>query len=337
MTTTPSIDLDPAIPAELLWTAEDDRLHPVGSDKPDWTETTWWSFNVPDRALAGWLYVQMRPNLGICTGGAFVYDPSGTTAWDIPYHAYTHFTPLPDPLDLRDVVFGNGVSVRCVEPGMRYELGYRFRDQGDFVADLVFEGLTPPVPLLPGEPPFDNGSSHYDQTGRVTGTLHLHGETIPVDCFAVRDRSWGRRPELLGARRGDRIGYAFGTVDAGEAFLVFTAPPSDAPAGDVETLTGGWLLREGALRRLRSAERTVTRDPATGFAEEIVIDAVDVDGRDLRTRGVARSRFALQAGGLCVNTFLEWDVDGRTGHGEDQDVWSIARFGARRRAERSGG
>ena len=50
--------------------------------------------------------------------------------------------------------------------------------------------------------------------------------------------------------------------------------------------------------------------------------------------GRARSRFALQSHSLCVNTFLEWDVDGRPGHGEDQDVWSIARFGERRRASR---
>src|SRR5829696_418698 len=271
MTTTPSIDLDPAIPAELLWTPEHDRLHPVGSDKPDWTETTWWSFNVPDRALAGWLYIQMRPNLGVATGGAFVYDPSGTTAWDIPYYAYANFTPLPRPLDLRDVAFGNGVSVRVLEPGLRYELGYRFRDQEDFVADLLFEGLTPPIPLLPGEPPF-TGSSHYDQTGRVTGTLRLHGETIPVDSFAVRDRSWGRRPELLGRRPGDRAGYAFGTVDEREAFLAFTAPPAADPLGNVEHLTGGWLLREGALRRLASAERRVVRDPATGFLQELRMD-----------------------------------------------------------------
>lgn len=333
MTRSGSPDLDPVIPTDLLWTPEDDGLHAVGSPKRDWTETTWWSFNVPGRDLAGWLYIQIRPNLGISTGGAFVYDPSGTTAWNIPYYGYTTFTPLPDPLDLRDVTFGNGVSVRCLEPGLRYELGYRFRDQDDFVADLLFEGVTRPVPLLPGEPPF-TGSSHYDQTGHVTGTLQLHGETIPVDCFAVRDRSWGRRPELLGRRTGDRIGYAFGTVSSREAFLVFTAPPADDPAGDVEHLTGGWLLRDGSLRRLRSAERRVLRDPATGFPQELTIEGVDGDGRRMRAVGRARSRFALQSSSLCVNTFVSWDLDGHLGHGEDQDVWSIARMSERLRAGR---
>lgn len=75
------------------------------SDRPDWTETVWFSFNVPPRALAGWLYVQMRPNIGRVAGGAFVYDPSGTQAWEIPYFAYSHYDRMPEPIDLRDVAF----------------------------------------------------------------------------------------------------------------------------------------------------------------------------------------------------------------------------------------
>jgi hypothetical protein len=326
----PAVDLDPAIPAELMWSAADETLHEVLSDRPDWTETTWFSFNVPERNLAGWLYVQMRPNIGQVAGGAFAYDPSGSQAWEVPYFAYSHYQPMPDPLDLKNVSFANGVAVRCLEPGMRYALHYQFRDQEDFVADLEFQGLTPPIPLLPGEPPFV-GSSHYDQTGRVTGTLLLQGETISVDCFAVRDRSWGRRPELLGRRSGDRVSYAFGTAAEDEAFLVFAAPDPKDPTADVEHLTGGWLLRDGELRRLSHAERRVTRDYATGFVQRLEIVGVDSAGRDLQVHGEARSRLALQTSHVCVNSFMEWHINGRHGYGEDQDVWSYARFAQWRR------
>src|SRR5687767_8157770 len=51
----------------LSFHADDDDLHAPGPDR-DWTETTWWSFNVPERALGGWLYVQIRPNLGTSAG-----------------------------------------------------------------------------------------------------------------------------------------------------------------------------------------------------------------------------------------------------------------------------
>ena len=90
----------------------------------------------------------------------------------------------------------------------------------------------------------------------------------------------------------------------------------------------------GRVSCLASAERRVTRDPATGFIETLTINGVDSDGRELHASGRARSRFALQSHSLCVNTFLEWDVDGRPGHGEDQDVWSIARFGELLRSSR---
>jgi hypothetical protein len=306
-------DLDPIFDPALLWTTADDAVHHVGVDKPDWTD------------------VQMRPTIGLVAGGAFVYGPGGTNAWDSPYFAYAHYTPMPIPLDLRAVSFANGVSVRCLEAGMSYDLGYQFRDQQDFVADLHFEGLTPPIPLLPGEPPFV-GSSHFDQTGRVTGTLLLHGETIAVDCFAVRDRSWGRRPELMGLRHGDRVSYAFGSASASDAFLVFCAPPAKDPLSDVEHLTGGWLLRDGSLRRLREAERRVTRNSVTGFVERLEIDAVDSAGRDLRARGTTQSQLALQTAHVCVNSFMRWEFDGHHGHGEDQDVWSYARLAAKLRS-----
>jgi hypothetical protein len=318
---------DPSADPALAWTPADDELHPVRSDRLDWTETVWFSFALPERSVIGWLYCQIRPNNGTVAGGAFVYDPSGSAPWEIPYYAYTHYTPLPVPIALSSVTFASGVRVRCLEPGRRYAMGYQFRDQDAFVADLEFRGLTPPVPHLQGSPPF-TGSSHYDQMGRVTGTVQLHGEPIAVDCISMRDRSWGRRPELLGRRSGDRVSYAYGASGDDEAFLVFAAPPPDDPYSDVESLTSGWLLRGGALRRLTAAERRVDRS-ATGAVRTLSLDGVDSDGRVLNATATAAATMFLPAGGLCINSALHWDIDGRPGFGEDQDVWSLARFGSR--------
>jgi hypothetical protein len=315
---------DPTQHPALAWTAADDQLHAPDSDGLDWTETTWWSFGIPERALFGWLYCQVRPNNGTVAGGAFVYDPSGTLPWDIPYFAYAHHTRLPEHLDLRDVIFRNGVSVRCLEPGTRYALGYRFRDQEDFVADLEFRGLTAPVPHVPGGPPF-TGSSHYDQMGRVTGSIRLHGESLAVDCISMRDRSWGRRPELHGRRPGDRISYAYGATSERDAFLAFCAPPPEDPLSDVEHLTSGWLLRDGMLRRLVSLRREAERD-TSGRVRTVVLTGVDSEDRELTATGTPLAAFVLNAGPICVNSALRWDVAGVEGFGEDQDVWSTTRF-----------
>ena len=273
--------------------------------------------------MAGWLYVQVRPNIGTVSGGAFVYGPGAWGAWEQPYYAYQQFQAVPDPFDLRDVTFPNGVSVRCLESGQSYDLGYRFRDHTEFTAALHFEGLTAPVPHLVGAPPFVGGSSHFDQHGRVTGELQLLGETIPVDCIAVRDRSWGRRPEHVG-RSGGRLSYVFGSTSDDEAFLVFCRP--DGSGEDREQLSTGYLLRDGSLQRLASATRINHRDAVTGGIDELIIQATDEAGRRLHVSGTAMSRFALVTNHLCVNTFLRFDVDGRVGHGEDQDVWAIGEF-----------
>jgi hypothetical protein len=305
---------------QLRFTAVDDGMHAAGPQR-DWTETTWWSFAVPERALAGWLYVQTRPNAGTSSGGAFVYGPTGFLAWELPYYGFLVHQPLPDPLDLRSVTFSNGVSVQVVEPAMVYDLGYRFRDQDEFVADLRFEAISPPVPHLTGAPPF-TGSSHYDQHGRVTGDLLLDGERIPVDCISVRDRSWGRRPELLGRRT--RFSYCFGSSSPDEAFLAFCRPGTHLDP--TEELSSGYLIRDGKLRRLERAERVNVRDPATGGVAGIELHAVDIDGRELHADAEMMSHMALSGGsaGVTINSLLRWTIDGsRTGWGEDQEVWSL--------------
>jgi len=311
---------------DIRFKPSDDELHPVGPN-PDWCETVWFSFHVAERALAGWLYAQVRPNLGTVHGGAFVYGPGSITPWEQPYYGWFSHHPLPEKLELSDVRFKSGYSVRCLEPAMRYALGYQFRDSRELVADLEFAGIVPPVPHVQGAPPFV-GSSHYDQPGRLTGTLELRGEILEVDCVSVRDRSWGRRPELIG-RRG-RLSYAFGSCSPNDAFLAFCVPPEDDPLSNQESLTSGYLFRDGVLRRLERANRRVERDPDHGGVSRIEIEGVDTDGRTLHALGEAKSCLFLPGHSLCINTFLRWQIDGQEGFGEDQDVWSMAHFADRR-------
>jgi hypothetical protein len=120
------------------------------------------------------------------------------------------------------------------------------------------------------------------------------------------------------------LSYAFGSSSPRDAFLAFCAPPKGDPHCDVERLTSGYLYRDGCVRRLASATRHVTRDPETGGVRQVDISGVDTDGRALEARGTARSRMVLPGSTLCINTFLQWDLAGDRGWGEDQDVWSVA-------------
>ena len=54
---------------------EDDTYH-HGVDDPLEFETTWWSFNIPERRIGSWLHAGYHTNRGEVTWRVFVWDPS---------------------------------------------------------------------------------------------------------------------------------------------------------------------------------------------------------------------------------------------------------------------
>ena len=103
-------------PEEIPITADDDQWH---DHSPHWweTETTWWSFNVPERKMGGWLYTQVLAVQGTCNGGAWVWDDSDAGAL---YEVRHDGLPFPDRGDLRHAAFPNGNTVDVLEPLMKY-------------------------------------------------------------------------------------------------------------------------------------------------------------------------------------------------------------------------
>ncbi len=174
-------------PHAIPITPDDDQWH---DHSQHWyeTETTWWSFNVPERRMGGWLYTQVLAVQGTCNGGAWVWDDSDAGA---RYEVRHQGLSFPDRGDLRNITFPNGNHLEVLEPLMKYRTTYS--DPGRFEADLVHAGIMPPHSHPEGAWPFW-ATRHFDQTMHVTGTIVLEGEEIPIDCYSVRDRSWGPRP-----------------------------------------------------------------------------------------------------------------------------------------------
>jgi hypothetical protein len=295
------------------FTELDDNFHKPSSDI--WfTETSWFAFIIPERRMAGWLYGWVRPNLGTAGGGVFIWDPSGVDPWEIPYFDHQFSQPLPAERDLRDFTFPMNYSVKMLEPLQRYRLSYENRKL--LKIDLEYNAVMEPHPFAHGEPPFTD-SPHFDQLGRLTGEIILRGERIAVDHVAIRDRSWGARPDHLGGR----IGYTYGAASTTEGFCVF-AQMKETNAEGWERINHGFLLRDGRKAQVKEGWRKVIRDSATNFITRIDIDAVDTEGRRLQTSGETQSRMTLQyPRGLTCNSLLRWSLNGLEGWGEDQDCW----------------
>ena len=257
-------------------------FHPRTDDRW-WTETWWNAWFVPEKKMIGYFYPVFRPNIGVQFGGVVVYDDRGDVEWEVPVFDYDWHQEIPEGLDLRDAELANGMTIKCLEPARRYELGYKSRD---LELHLEVEGVIKPL-VTNGTPPFNKG--HIDQICRFTGEMVLEGETIPVDCLAMRDRSWGPRQD----GRQPTVGYNYAAADAENAFLAV----SQCKATDVWNVTTGFLLREGVWSEVHEGRRSVVRDD----------EGHPVVGRDRRDR---RSRPHLR---------------GRGHRGEQQRVQDLSR------------
>ena len=286
--------------------ARDDRFHPPTGPDPTWGETAWFAFAAPEHGLAGTLYPLFRSHFGICALGVAVWDASAYEPWRARYARRLWHVPIPDG-DLSDLTI-EGLRIRCVEPLSRYRVEYR---DGDRISvDLEYRGLIPPhAAIVTAE------RGHLDQPCHVQGTLRLGTEEIAIDCFEMRDRSWGPRDDL----RRTRASYSYGIRGEGESFLASTMA-----VDDVERVVMGFLVREGEKHDLVSGTREVLERNRAGFPERVRIQATDGAGRALDVEGRCLSRLAEQAtpGMFAWMSLTAWSSAEGSCFGEDQEVWS---------------
>lgn len=310
--------------AERRFTARDDGFH-FAEMGDDWwaTETAWFSFHHPDRRLGGWFYTMARPNIGTIAGGAWVWDDTAHLPWEVPYSANYSALPIPSRQDLTDITLPTGVSVKVLEPCMSYALGYE--DGERLRADLRFDGVMAPEPLTATGSTFGS-AHHFDQFGRVSGHIDLHGERIEIDCLAMRDRTWGRRPE----NRPRQAAYITGMATPDSGFLAVT---NVRPEGD--EVAYGFLRRDGRNAGLTGGTRIATRDPDSGMTTRIELRLRDGQGRALDAVGEPVSRIVTNRHTFIdINSLVRWDLGGEIAWGEEQDMWPVHRFARWRREQR---
>ena len=337
--------------AETPFGPEDDTYHEL-SDDPRETETTWWSLNVPERGIGAWLRAAYKPNLGVVSWHVFAWDPGGATPDKLAYYKAVDDVPMDrTTADLRDITFpAGGVRVRMFKPLSDYAISYTDEEVG-FAVAVEHRSVHPPHRFTPGEAPMMN-NPHLDQLGHVTGTMTLRGETFPIDCWSVRDRTWGPRGGTHGQSRKaahvaghhpvrhpggprwrqierqrgrGRIEYIFGHADATTGFLGFVRP-QDGDARGRSPINVGWLLKDGEFARLDKSRSRMRnhRDPVTGWTSHIDAELVDVTGRSMSVEGSAIAHMCEHGAG--AHALMRWEFEGRIGWGEDQDVWRANHF-----------
>ena len=298
-----------------------DTFHSWDAGNPAWTETIWFGAWIPEAAISVYVYQWFRPVLGIYGGGCLVWDAKAYLPWDIPVFRYDVNRPLPAQVDLRRLQLDCGTSITCLREGEVYDIAYR---RGDVDLAMRFTAVTPPdIVTAKGVAEFFNG--HIDQAGRYTGHLTLAGRRHAIDCFGIRDRSWG--PRVIGD--DIRMNYCHGQSEH-LAFLCYSKPE-----GDTDTVFKGYLARDGQRRELVGGQRRAHyRD---GQLARIDVALEDSDGRTLAGSGVPLNRFVYEPYPGLVNwlQLMEWRFGDEVIYGEEQDVWSIALWHQREPGKRA--
>ena len=292
-------------------TAADDDFHQP-DDNPWYLETFWFSYNVPERNLEGYIYTKFYPNQRIYGGGALAWDHTAYLPWEILYYDLQWHLPWPEVKTLKDCALPNGTSLKCLEPLKKFHVTYKSEDHD---VDLIWDAVLPAFSQPRGDVPF-LFAGHIDHPGRATGTVRIKDEIIKVDCIAQRDRSWGPRLE----NRSLRMGYAHAVTSANNGFLVITSPRADG-----DPILSGYHVRDGELGHFVSGERIVERDPV-GHPIRVILRGVDDKGRKFEALGTTLNRvgFLASVGIYNLISLTRWEYDGVIGYGEDQDLFHPA-------------
>jgi len=301
----------------LEFKPEDDAFnHGVGVEDWWFTETSWFSFHNVDRNIGGWLYTMLRPNIGTVAGGAWVWDGTAHLPWEVLYSQNFSALAIPKELDLPNLVLPTGVTIGVLDPGMVYSLGYD--DPGKLTVDLNFAARQRPRPLGTAASTFGE-AAHFDQIGNMTGHIELLGKKIKIDCWSMRDRTWGRRPE----NRPRQAGYVTGAGQDGAGFLAVSNTRNGT-----DRIAYGFVQREETQVSFVEGQREVVRDPTHGWVDEIRIEAFDENGESFEAVGKSTNRITINRHTFIdVNSSIRWELQnrdsGKVWWGEDQDMWPV--------------
>jgi hypothetical protein len=236
-----------------------------------------------------------------------------------------------------DFTLWNGLTCETIELQKSYRFTYAAQD---LELDLTWTCIMEPNELHPLEPGEINPGligwmgqaeseeirvGHYEQAGRMHGTVHLGDRTFEVDCFSVRDHTWGPRTAEKFLRAG--YGWAIASETSSfQAMYVSELPGSeDAILGTTERIVGGWFVKDGVKANLVSGWRQAVERGADGRPSRELVEATDELGRTLRATGTIKTLLKWTGYNDCLDywTLAEWDYDGQRAWGEAHEFFKF--------------
>ncbi len=292
-----------------------DRFCEQPDDNPYWNESVWFSISIPEQRKHGFIQYYFRPNMGLLNGGPVLWDPSGTQPWNCLYYNWSQLQACPEGAEKFNMTANNSLSVKVLEPLSRYAIHY---DNDGFFMDLEWQAMAP-LHQLKSKTAAQQAAQkyHMEQPGRMTGVIRCEGDEWAIDCYSMRDTSYG--PRIYD--KSSCGGYFWGIAD-GSAFHAI----AKGETAEQEVI-GGFIWRDGKLGSLVSGKRQVLHYGRVG-PREVLFEATDEHGRDIRAHGQIDEGliFTGYSDRTVVWSLLQWQCNGVTHWGDNQEFCNTRRF-----------
>lgn len=292
-----------------------DRFFDSPSDNPYWNESVWFSISIPERRIHGAIQYYFRPNMNMLNGGPFIWDATGTNTWNCLYYNWSHLQHLPQGAEKFDMRANNSLAVKVIEPLQTYRIQY---DNEGLVLDLEWQAIAPMHQLRSKDPGQQSTQKfHIEQPGRMKGLLRLDGTEWEVDCYSMRDTSYGPRDYSSSS-----VGGYFWGISEHSAFHAIAKGE-----GSLQTVIGGFIWEQGELASIVEGQRDILSFGRYG-PKRVRFTAKDTLGRRIEALGDIDDGFIFTGytDHTVVWSLTQWDWGGVEHWGDSQEFCPATRF-----------
>lgn len=336
-------------------------MHPV-EDKPSWSESFYFNFVDPDSGVGMFTRMGWRPRDGWADALHVVYLDGSRVAFTYGRRDIGTDLSMYDG----DLAVG-GLHITCIEPHEEWEISYsgpaqdiadgailvqprKERAEGWYTPaqlDMTLRfSCTSPPHLTSSDDPTAEAHGHFEQAGRISGTITLGDDSWTVAGYGVRDKSWG--PRSWGANQHDDPAPESGSNQT-DAALDPTGPDAtqfvnwwsvnfgdDATGGtavrrpDGSMRGSGWMLRDGEMIGFKGVTVESTHRPGSMLHDTFRISGTTADGEAVVLDGevinMCPTKVPMPGGATFINEGLTRFTWGdRTGHGIAEQWHAIRR------------
>jgi hypothetical protein len=258
----------------MVLRADDELRHPH-TDLPEWRESMWWCFDMPEYEMGGAIYYAYMPN-GPRPGAKLITYI--TRGWNTERNRvlYTWEQELPIPEDeWDDLRFGQVAQFKRLEPLKRWRIALHDGKRLDLELEIDLFGGSWHWIDNPYETPKFLAGDRYHRPYLARGEMRLDGSRYPLNCSGDSDHSWGPR------RWGPlyRSKYVAGQCgrDWAMSFIEIAAP-------DGSFRPYGFVWDGQRMSPVTSVEIAADYD-ADGLHRAALLNIVDSDNRLTRVEG----------------------------------------------------